>query len=50
MQQEYDTYILNELLLPPSDIIKFRVESEQTRAGTISLEDGINRTRYGPKL
>jgi hypothetical protein len=33
--------ILNELLIPPGDRIRFRVFSESTRSGTISLDDSI---------
>lgn len=33
--------ILNDLLMPPGDRIRFRVFSESTRSGTISLDDSI---------
>jgi len=32
--------VVNEISLPPSDIIRFRVDSPKTHYGTISLEDG----------
>lgn len=33
--------ILNDLLIPPGDRLRFRVFSESTRSGTISLDDSI---------
>jgi len=32
--------VVNEISLPPSDIIRFRVDSPRNHSGTISLEDG----------
>jgi hypothetical protein len=40
--------ILNDLLIPPGDRIRFRIFSESTRSGTISLEDSI-RLRQATK-
>ncbi len=34
--------VLSDLLLPPSDVIRFRVVNQDTEAGTISFEDGCN--------
>ncbi len=40
--EDQDTsYLLNELILPLSDIIKFKLEGEQTKNGTICLDIGI---------
>jgi hypothetical protein len=33
--------VLDDLLMPPGDRIRFRIFSESTRAGTISLDDSI---------
>jgi hypothetical protein len=33
--------VLNDLLIPPGDRLRFRVFSESTRSGTISLDDSI---------
>ncbi len=40
--------ILDDLLIPPGDRIRFRVFSESTRSGTISLDDSI-RLRQATK-
>lgn len=34
--------IVNDLVIPPSDIIRFRVESKETENGLISFKDGFN--------
>ncbi|PXW18041.1 hypothetical protein C8D70_101367 [Chryseobacterium sp. CBTAP 102] len=35
-------YIINDLIIPPSDIIRFRVVNEETENGLISFQDGFN--------
>lgn len=34
--------LVNDLIIPPSDIIRFRVESKETENGLISFKDGFN--------
>jgi len=41
--------ILSDLLLPPSDVIRYRVANEDTEAGTISFEDGYNLLQSAKK-
>ncbi|MCG2792875.1 MAG: hypothetical protein L6262_04925 [Weeksellaceae bacterium] len=35
-------YVINDLIIPPSDIIRFRVVNDGTENGLISLHDGFN--------
>ncbi|WP_066437253.1 hypothetical protein [Chryseobacterium sp. CCH4-E10] len=35
-------YVINDLIIPPSDIIRFRVVNEGTENGLISFHDGFN--------
>lgn len=41
--------ILSDLLLPPSDVIRYRVVNQDTEAGTISFEDGYNLLQSAKK-
>lgn len=41
--------ILSDLLLPPSDVIRYRVANPDTEAGTISFEDGFNLLQSAKK-
>lgn len=41
--------ILSDLLLPPSDVIRFRVANQDTEDGTISFEDGYNLLQSAKK-
>lgn len=42
--------ILNDLILPPSDVIRFRVNSEQSKNGTIAYDEGLNLLQNGRKM
>ncbi len=42
--------ILNDLILPPSDVIRFRVNSEQSKNGTISYDEGLNLLQSGRRM
>ncbi len=42
--------ILNDLILPPSDVVRLRVNGEQSRNGTISFDDGLNLLQSGKKM
>lgn len=35
-------YVINDLIIPPADIIRFRVVNEETENGLISFQDGFN--------
>ncbi len=35
-------YVINDLIIPPADIIRFRVVNEETETGLISFQDGFN--------
>lgn len=41
-QQRPAFEVLNDLLLPPADILRFRLEGPDTRSGDISLSQGIS--------
>jgi len=42
IEQKEVEQTLSDLLLPPSDIIRFRVSNKDTEEGTISFQDGID--------
>lgn len=41
-QNRHIEYVINDLIIPPSDIIRFRVVNEGTENGLISFHDGFN--------
>lgn len=42
IQNRNEEEIFNELLLPASDIIRFRIDNKDTKGGTLPLPDGIS--------
>lgn len=42
MQRRDPGIIISELLIPPSDILKFSIKEPSTETGTISLQEGIS--------
>ncbi len=43
-------YVINDLIIPPSDIIRFRVVNEGTENGLISFHDGFNLLENAKKI
>lgn len=41
-QNRHIEFVINDLIIPPSDIIRFRVVNEGTENGLISFHDGFN--------
>lgn len=41
VEERPETQIVNDLLLPPADIIRFRVQNKNTEEGLISLSEGF---------